>query len=104
VIKATDVNPHHMVAIKQEDPSSVKQEDNNNDQYSSLADLDTLTDLLQVPVDIKMDVDDLNHLDTWDSGSSSSGSHFEFSTADMSDMLSDFGVRDADWVDNLIRL
>lgn len=104
VIKATDVNHHHMIAIKQEDPPSVKQEDNNNDQYSSLADLDTLTDLLQVPVDIKMDVDDLNHLDTWDSGSSSSGSHFEFSTADMSDMLSDFGVRDADWVDNLIRL
>jgi len=107
VIKATDV--HNMAsyasmasfAIKQEE--SMKQEDNNNDQYS-LADLDTLTDLLQVPVDIKMDVDDLNHLDTWDSGSSSSGSHFEFSTADMSDMLSDFGVRDSDWVDNLIRL
>jgi len=101
VIKATDVHNMALFAIKQEEP--MKQEDNNNDQYS-LADLDTLTDLLQVPVDIKMDVDDLNHLDTWDSGSSSSGSHFEFSTADMSDMLSDFGVRDSDWVDNLIRL
>lgn len=108
VIKATDV--HNMAsiasmasfAIKQEEAMK-QEEDNNNDQYS-LADLDTLTDLLQVPVDIKMDVDDLNHLDTWDSGSSSSGSHFEFSTADMSDMLSDFGVRDSDWVDNLIRL
>lgn len=42
----------------------------------------------------------LDAIDPWESGSSSSGgSHFDF---EVSDMLSDFGV--SDWVDNLIAI
>jgi hypothetical protein len=51
-------------------------------------------------VQIKSDLD----FDTWESGSSASsgGSHFEFScTQDVSDMLSDIGVSETDWIDNL---
>ena len=67
----------------------------------SLADLDSLTDLLQIPSDFRVDFDSLtNDLDSFDTASSSSGSHFEFScTPDVSDMLSDIGVNN-DWVDN----
>lgn len=66
----------------------------------SLADLDSLTDLLQIPSDFKVDLDTLTtDLDSFDTASSSSGSHFEFScTPDVSDMLSDIGVNN-DWVD-----
>jgi len=60
----------------------------------SLADLDSLTDLLQIPSDFKVDLDTLTtDIDTFDTTSSSSGSHFEFSCApDVSDMLCTIGV------------
>ncbi|XP_021932033.1 transcription factor sox-2-like isoform X1 [Zootermopsis nevadensis] len=66
----------------------------------SLADLDSLTDLLQISSDFRVDLDTLTtDLDSFDTASSSSGSHFEFScTPDVSDMLSDIGVNN-DWVD-----
>jgi hypothetical protein len=77
-------------------------------EVSSLVDLESLTDLLsgdQVKTELEGDLD--GHLDTWESGSSSSsgGSHFEFScTQDVSDMLSDIGVSEADWIDNLDKM
>ncbi|XP_050432341.1 transcription factor SOX-11-like [Adelges cooleyi] len=67
----------------------------------SLADLDSLTDLIQMPSDFKMDIDclasDLN------GGGDGTGvrqsSHLEFScTSDMTDILSHMGVT-ADWED-----
>jgi len=65
------------------------------DEYS-LADLDTLTDLLQVPSD-----NSVVPLDSWESGSSTSGgSHFEF---DLGDMLPSEGLQ-YDWMDNIIRI
>ncbi|CAH0772624.1 unnamed protein product [Bemisia tabaci] len=66
----------------------------------SLADLDSLTDLLQIPSDFRIDLDSLTtDLDSFDTASSSSGSHFEFTCApDMNDMLSAIGVNN-DWVD-----
>jgi hypothetical protein len=47
---------------------------------SSLADLDSLTDLFSLPPDIKLDIDTLatDDLDSIDSVSLSSGSHSEF--------------------------
>lgn len=67
----------------------------------SLADLDSLTDLLQIPSDFKVDLDTLTtDIDTFDTTSSSSGSHFEFSCApDVSDMLCDIGVSSNGWVE-----
>lgn len=61
-----------------------------------LAELDCLTDLIQLPTSI-MDLDSLaTELDpSFDSGSSSAGSHFEFNP-DVSDML-DVGVSTAEW-------
>lgn len=69
------------------------------DEYS-LADLDTLTDLLQVPSDASC-----VPLDTWDSGSSTSGgSHFEFNNDfDLGDMLPSEGLQ-YDWMDSIIRI
>lgn len=65
------------------------------DEYS-LADLDTLTDLLQVPSDVPG-----VPLDSWESGSSTSGgSHFEF---DLGDMMPSEGLQ-YDWMDNIIRI
>lgn len=68
----------------------------------SLADLYSLTDLLQIqPSDFKIDLDMetiTTDLDTFETASSSSGSHFEFScTPDVTDMLSTIGVA-SDWV------
>jgi hypothetical protein len=77
-------------------------------EVSSLVDLESLTDLLsgdQIKTELDGDLE--SHLDTWESGSSSSsgGSHFEFScTQDVSDMLSDIGVSEADWIDNLDKM
>jgi len=71
------------------------------DEYS-LADLDTLTDLLQVPA---TDIQPAPGLDSWDSGSSTSGSHFEFSTSELE--LSDVLPPDSleyEWMDNIIRI
>jgi len=65
------------------------------DEYS-LADLDTLTDLLEVPSEQAVVA-----LDSWESGSSTSGgSHFEF---DLGDMLPSEGLH-YDWMDNIIRI
>ncbi|CAD1470998.1 unnamed protein product, partial [Heterotrigona itama] len=66
----------------------------------SLADLYSLTDLLQIqPSDFKIDLDMetiTTDLDTFETASSSSGLHFEFScTPDVTDMLSTIGN---DWV------
>ncbi|ROT80147.1 Sox14 protein [Penaeus vannamei] len=72
--------------IKQEPPSE-----------STLADLDSLTDLLQMPTDFKVEVDEINSDLDFDAVSTSSGSHFEFS--DVSDMLSDIGVSNDCWAD-----
>ena len=74
-------------------------------EVSSLVDLESLTDLLSGDqIKNELDGDLESHFDTWESGSSSSsgGSHFEFScTQDVSDMLSDIGVSETDWIDNL---
>jgi hypothetical protein len=57
-----------------------------------------------------LNLDALDPIDTWESGSSSSGgsvgSHFEFACTqdEVSDMLSDIGVSETDWVDNLIAI
>jgi len=71
------------------------------DEYS-LADLDTLTDLLQVPSE---NMECGPGLDSWDSGSSTSGSHFEFTTSEfeLSDMLPPDSLQ-YDWMDNIIRI
>lgn len=67
----------------------------------TLADLDSLTDLLQIPSDFKVDLDTLTtDIDTFDTASSSSGSHFEFScTPNVSDMLCDIGVSSSGWAE-----
>nr|XP_031850585.1 transcription factor Sox-11-like isoform X2 [Nomia melanderi] len=80
--------------------SLVKLEESQNNP--SLADLYSLTDLLQIqPSDFKIDLDMetiTTDLDTFETASSSSGSHFEFScTPDVTDMLSTIGVGN-DWV------
>uniref|UniRef100_A0A1B6LJ03 Uncharacterized protein n=1 Tax=Graphocephala atropunctata TaxID=36148 RepID=A0A1B6LJ03_9HEMI len=66
----------------------------------TLADLDSLTDLLQIPSDFKVDLDTLTtDIDTFDTTSSSSGSHFEFSCApDVSEIIYDIGVSN-NWVE-----
>ena len=44
-------------------------------------------------------------LDSWDSGSSSAGSHFEFNTSELElcDVIPPQGM-DYDWMDNIIRI
>ncbi|XP_042887400.1 transcription factor SOX-4-like [Penaeus japonicus] len=86
--RAADPPPIKMepLDIKQEPPSE-----------STLADLDSLTDLLQMPTDFKVEVDEINSDLDFDAVSTSSGSHFEFS--DVSDMLSDIGVSNDCWAD-----
>ena len=73
-----------------------------------MVDLESLADILSgEPIKNELDGDLESHFDTWESGSSSSsgGSHFEFScTQDVSDMLSDIGVSETDWIDNLDQL
>ncbi|KAK3910964.1 Transcription factor SOX-4 [Frankliniella fusca] len=68
-------------------------------QTPSLSELENLTDLLP---EFRMDIDLDNistDFETFDTASSSSGSHLDFScTPDVSDMLSDIGVNN-DWVD-----
>ena len=72
----------------------------------NLADLDSLlqissTDLLQIQADFKLDLDMdtiTTDLESFETSSSSSGSHFEFTcTPDVTDMLSDIGVHN-EWV------
>lgn len=66
----------------------------------SLADLDSLTDLLQIPNDFKMElgvVDDLSSSGL--EGSGNTATHLEFNcNEEMTEMLSDIGVTN-DWVD-----
>lgn len=87
--------------IKQEPSLMMSSTVVGNAGESSLADLDSLTDLFSLPSDMKLDIDTLaaDDLDSIDSASLSSGSHFEFScTPDVNDMLMDIGVSN-DWVD-----
>jgi len=79
----------------------------------SLVDLEGLNELFIAGSNGDVNLDALeptsNVIDTWESGSSSSGSvgsHFDFgcSQDEVSDMLSDFGVSETDWVDNLIAI
>ncbi|KAI4502340.1 hypothetical protein M0802_002252 [Mischocyttarus mexicanus] len=84
-------------------PTNIKLEELNSSN-PSLADLYSLTDLLQIqPSDFKIDIDMetiATDLDTFETASSSSGSHFEFScTPDVTDMLSKLENNTA-WVDN----
>ena len=69
------------------DNVTIKQE-----PQDSLADLDSLTDLLQMPNNFKMDMDDID-LGAWGDSNSSNGSHIEFNcTEEDTNMLSDIGV------------
>ena len=80
----------------------------------SLVDLEGLNELFIANGDVNLDALEPGSghttvIDTWESGSSSSGSvgsHFDFgcSQDEVSDMLSDFGVSETDWVDNLIAI
>lgn len=72
------------------------------DEYS-LADLDTLTDLLQVPTSSLQTGPGLDSC-SWESGSSSSGSHFEFNTSELD--LCDLPPHslDYDWMDSINRI
>ncbi|XP_015593742.1 transcription factor sox-2 [Cephus cinctus] len=79
--------------------ASVKMEETGN---PSLADLESLTDLLQIqPSDFKLDLDMdtiTKDLESFETTSSSSGSHFDFcATPDVSDMLSNIGVS-SEWI------
>ena len=106
LIKASDVKTSTAVSAVPTAPTVAVP---NGAGADSLVDLETLTDLLsgdQIKTELDRDVA-LDNLDTWESGSSSSGSgsHFEFScTQDVSDMLSDIGVSEADWIDNLDKI
>jgi len=98
------LNKHHSLYINSE-PLVIKSSDVKSefkDEYS-LADLDTLTDLLQVPSE---NMECGPGLDSWDSGSSTSGSHFEFTTSEfeLSDMLVESDSLQYDWMDNIIRI
>ncbi|KAI4483706.1 hypothetical protein M0804_007966 [Polistes exclamans] len=82
--------------------TNIKLEEHANDP--SLADLYSLTDLLQIQQsDFKIDIDMetiATDLDTFETASSSSGSHFEFScTPDVTDMLSNIG-NSTEWTEN----
>lgn len=76
-------------------------EDNCRRDQSDLTDLYSITDLLPLPADCEVDLDVLTtDMESFETASSSSGSHFEFScTPDVSDMLSEIGVA-GDWVDH----
>ena len=59
---------------------------------NSLADLDSLTDLLQMPSNFRMDIEDID-LGAWDDATSISKSHLDFScTQEDTDILTDIGV------------
>ena len=91
----------------------IKQEVIKTETAESLVDLEGLNELFVAGSDVNLDALDPtvtpSHIDTWESGSSSSGSvgsHFDFACTqdEVSDMLSDFGVSETDWVDNLIAI
>ena len=69
----------------------IKEEPQVHTPDTGLADLDSLTDLLQMPSNFKMEIDDLD-LSYWDEPAAA-GSHLDFScTKEMSDILSNIGV------------
>lgn len=74
-------------------------EDNSRrDHQTDLNDL-LITDLLPLPADCDLEALTTD-MESFETASSSSGSHFEFScTPDVSDMLSEIGVA-SDWVDH----
>ncbi|CAH2984785.1 unnamed protein product [Chilo suppressalis] len=76
-------------------------EDSSRRDQADLSDLYSITDLLPLPADCEVDLDALTtDMESFETASSSSGSHLEFScTPDVSDMLSEIGVA-GDWVDN----
>lgn len=77
-------------------------EDSSRREQADLTDLYSITDLLPLSVDdCEVDLDALTtDMESFETASSSSGSHFEFScTPDVSDMLSEIGVA-GDWVDH----
>jgi len=88
--------------IKQE-PNLMMSSTTSGTGESSLADLDSLTDLFSLPTDMRLDIDTLtgtDDLDSIDSASLSSGSHLEFYNApEVNDMLMDIGVSN-EWADN----
>lgn len=62
---------------------------------TDLSSLYNITDLLQLPADCEVDLDALTDMESFETASSSSGSHFEFScTPDVSDMLCEIGVEE----------
>ena len=84
---------------------------NSNSSMAPFDRLDGLSELLMANGSTgDLNLDALDPIDTWESGSSSSGgsvgSHFEFACTqdEVSDMLSDIGVSETDWVDNLIAI
>lgn len=89
------IKPEPTFLLKPE-PALIKQEPMDCDselaatghagENPSLADLDSLTDLLQIPSDFKVDLDTLTTDIEFDAASSSSGSHFDLNP-DVSDML-----------------
>lgn len=93
--------PTSLSSVRIADPPPIKMETLDIKQEppteSALVDLDSLTDLLQIPSDFKVEVDEINSDLDFDAVSTSSGSHFEFS--DVSDMLSDIGVSNDCWAD-----
>ncbi|XP_065225097.1 transcription factor Sox-11-B-like isoform X2 [Planococcus citri] len=65
----------------------------------SLADLDSLTDLLQIPNDFKMELEVVDELPAGLGGNANGATHLEFNcNEEMTEMLSDIGVTN-DWVD-----
>ncbi|XP_013137261.1 PREDICTED: transcription factor Sox-12-like [Papilio polytes] len=76
-------------------------DDSMRREQADLTDLYSITDLLPLPADCEVDLDALTtDMESFETASSSSGSHFEFScTPDVSDMLSEIGVA-GDWVDH----
>ena len=116
------VQPQNPVATQQRQESQIQptqtlstpsKQEVIKTETESLVDLEGLNELFIAGSNGDVNLDALeptsNVIDTWESGSSSSGSvgsHFDFgcSQDEVSDMLSDFGVSETDWVDNLIAI
>ncbi|XP_020709655.2 transcription factor sem-2 [Athalia rosae] len=100
-VKEEPVDPTGTATATATTTIPVKMEEPTNN--TSLADLDCLTDLLEIqPCDFKLDLDIdtiTTELDSFETDSSSSGSHFEFScTPDVTDMFSGIGDDNNDWI------
>lgn len=76
-------------------------EDNSRRDQADLTDLYSITDLLPFGADcVDLDALTTEDMESFETASSSSGSHFEFScTPDVSDIFREIGVA-GDWVDN----